>query len=262
MTRKEWREVAKQSLYFLLAMAALALLAVAADLVLGTRADGEKTVIMAGLWLLVFSLFMGLSPFAMDSKQGGMEYLLTLPLSRRCLLFIKFLPRLSAVVLFYLAFVLLYGLMGNGAFAGGFAFFSLACFGLFFISYSLSAFHDNFIVQFIMAWVAWYGYLALCLFVILLGLSWKFKMPSSQVGVRIWHDLSYDVPTLLAAIAVFLLMAAPFVVSFFLAFKNFDLRPASAFNRRHLRIFAPLLLLALAASLGLTYLVQNGSPSW
>ncbi|MBN2345119.1 MAG: hypothetical protein JXO51_01935 [Candidatus Aminicenantes bacterium] len=260
MSRKEWLEVGKQSLIFLLAMAAMNLLQVGlAGLLEGTPLPMEKIIILMGLWLLVFAMFLGLSPFAMDSKQRGLEYLLTLPISRRRLLSIKLLPRLAAVVLFYLAFVLLYSLSGQSPFAGGSAFFSLAYFALFFISFSLSLYHENFVVQFFMAAIAWCGYLALCLFVVQLGFSWKFAMPPSWVGVGVWHDLSYDISTLLSAIGVFLLLLAPFVASIFLVFKKFDLKPARAFNRRQLRLFVPLLLAALALSLGATYFVQKST---
>jgi hypothetical protein len=262
MSRKEWLEVGKHSLYCVLLAAGIALLIGVIDLIQGWSFESEKFIIMLGLWLLTAAMFLGLSPFAMDSKQRGLEYLLTLPISRRRLLFIKLLPRLAAVVFFYLAFALLYGLTGNGAFAGGFAFFTLACFALFFISYSLSVVHENFIVQFIMAGFAWVAYLALCLFIVVLGFSWKFKMPAAWVGSGLWRDLSFDVPTLLVSIAVFLLMASPFIASLFLAFKRYDLKPARSFNRRHLRLFVPLLLLAFVASLGVTYLVQNSSADW
>lgn len=269
MNRKEWREVGRQSLYFILALAAMALLLGGIDLLMSIMGfaqakplEGEKLIIILGAWLLMFSMFLGLSPFAMDSKQKGMEYLLTLPFSRRRLLFIKLVPRLAAIVIFYLAFVLLYGLIGNDAIGGGFTLFSLACFALFFISFSLSVVHENFIVQSIWAGIALCGYLAVCLFLCALGLEWKFGMPSSWIGSRLWQELAFDVPTLLSAVAVFLLLAAPFIVSFFLAFKKFDLKPARAFNRRQLLIFVPLLLLAFALSLGLTYLVQQNSPYW
>jgi len=266
MNRKEWREVGRQSLYFILALAAMALLMMGMDLLMSMMGfaqakplEGEKLIIILGAWLLMFSMFLGLSPFAMDSKQKGMEYLLTLPVSRRRLLLIKLLPRLAAIVIFYLAFALLYSLIGNDAFSGGFAFFSLAYFALFFISFSLSVVHENFIVQSIWAGMALSGYLALCLYVIGLGFSWKFRMSGSWVVSRSWQDLSYDIPTLLAAIAVFLLLAAPFVVSFFIAFKKFDLKPARVFNRRQLLLLIPMLLLAFAASLGVTYLMQKSA---
>ena len=262
MNRKEWREVGKQSFFFVLAMAGIVLLVFLADLLQDKPFDGEQVVILLGLWLLMFSMFMGLSPFAMDSKQKGMEYLLTLPVSRRRLLLIKLLPRLAVTVIFYLAFVLLYGLIGNDALGGGFAFFSLAYFSLFFISFSLSVVHENFVVQSIWAGIAMSGYLALCLYIVGLGFSWKFRMPGSWSVSRSWQDLAYDVPTLLAVIAVFLLLAAPFVASIFIAFKKFDLKPARAFNRRQLLIFMPLLLLAFFASLGLTYFVQTSSNYW
>ena len=262
MNRKEWLEVCRQSLYFVLASAGMMLLAWLMDSLQGKPLEGEKLIIIFALWLLVFSMFLGLSPFAMDSKQKGMEYLLTLPYSRRRLLFIKFLPRLAAAIVFYLAFTVLYGLIGNDAFGGGFFVFSLSYFALFLISFSLSVVDENFVVQSIWAGMAMCVYLALCLYIVMLGFSWKFGMPSSWVGNRIWLDLNYDAASLFTSIAVFLVMAAPFIVSFFLAFKKFDLKPARAFNRRHLRIFAPLLLLACAASLGVTYLVQANSAYW
>ncbi|MBU4404193.1 MAG: ABC-2 transporter permease [Candidatus Aminicenantes bacterium] len=259
MNRKEWLEVGKQSLYFVMAAAGMVLLVALMNWLQGKPLEAEKIIIMLGLWLLMFSMFLGLSPFAMDSKQKGMEYLLTLPYSRRRLLFIKLLPRLAAAVLFYFMLVLLYNIMGSDAFAGGFMAFSLAYFALFLISFSLSLVHENFIVQSLWAGVALCGYMALCLFICVLGFGWKFGMPSSWVGPRPWLNLNYDVSSLLTAIVVFLLMAAPFIASFFLAFKKFDLRPARAFNRRQLLFFAPLLLLAFASSLGVAYLMQKSS---
>ncbi|HOW44104.1 MAG TPA: hypothetical protein PK919_02900 [Candidatus Aminicenantes bacterium] len=262
MSGKEWREVGRQSLYFLLAAAGMVLLAIVGDRLSHTPISGERIAILLGLWLLMFSMFMGLSPFAMDSKQKGMEYLLTLPYSRRRLLLIKLLPRLAAVILFYLAFAAFYGLAGNAAFGGGFTVFSLTCFALFLISFSLAVVHENFIIQSLWAGVALCGYLALCLWVCVLGFAWKFDMPASWIEPRIWAGLSYDTPTLLVSIAVFMLLATPFIVSFFLAFKKFDLKPARTFNRRQFRLFLPQLLVACAVAMGVTYLVQSHSPGW
>ncbi len=259
MNRKEWREVGLQSLYFVLALAGMVLLAFIGDLLSDRPLGGEKIAIILGLWLLMFSMFMGLSPFAMDAKQRGMEYLLSLPLPRRRLLLVKLLPRLAAVILFFLAFAAFYGLAGNAAFGGAFAAFSLTYFALFFISISLAVVHENFIIQSLWAGVALCGYLALCLWVCALGFAWKFSMPFSWTGIRPWMDLSYDAASLISAITVFLIMLAPFVFSFFLAFKKFDLKPARAFNRRQLLFFVPLLLLAFAGSLGVTYFAQKSS---
>jgi hypothetical protein len=257
MNRKEWLEVGKQSVYFVLAVAAMVMLVGLVGLLDGKPLEGEKIIIILGLWLLMFSLFLGLSPFAMDSSQKGMEYLLTLPYSRQRLLFIKFLPRLAAVVFFFTIFTFLYGFLGNNAFAGGFTIFSLVYFSLFLISFSLSLVHENFIVQSIWAGIALCGYLAVCLFICARGIAWKLGLPLSWPASGLWRDLAYDLPSLFTAVAVFLLMAMPFVVSYFLAFKKFDLKPARAFNRRHLLIFAPLLLLAFAASLAVSFLVQT-----
>jgi hypothetical protein len=263
MSGKEWREVGRQSLYFFLALACVPLLlAGLADLLQGRPLDGEKTAIMAGLWLLVFSMFMGLSPFAMDAKQKGMEYLLTLPLGRRRLLWIKFLPRLATVVFFYLVYSFFYVNYGHAAFGSGFPFFSLIYFSLFLISFSLAVVDENFIVQSICAGIALSGYLPACLFIVGLGFSWKFGMPLSWTGTGAWQNLALDSSTLLVSVIVFLMMALPFILSLFLAFDRFDLKPPRAFNRRQLRIFIPLLLLAVGLSLGIAYLVQGRTPWW
>ncbi|TFG74490.1 MAG: hypothetical protein E4H23_11930, partial [Chrysiogenales bacterium] len=189
MNRKEWLEVGKQSLYFILALAAMALLLGGMDLLMGAMnlaqaqpLEGEKLIIILGAWLLMFSMFLGLSPFAMDSKQKGMEYLLTLPYSRRRLLFIKLVPRLAAVVLFYGVFFLLYHSMGHDAFGSYFEFFSLGYFALFFISFSFSTVHENFIVQSIWAGIALSGYLILCSIIMALGFAWNNNFSLGSVG--------------------------------------------------------------------------------
>jgi hypothetical protein len=259
MKKKEWREVSRQSLYFVLAAAGMVLLTGLLNWLRGKpQFQAETVIIILGFWLLMFSMFLGLSPFAMDSNQKGMEYLLTLPFSRRRLLFIKLLPRLAAAVLFYSIFLLLYRFMGNDALGGYFEFFSLVYFSLFFISFSLSSIHENFIVQFIWAGLALSGYLTLCSLILTQGFAWNNNFSLGSFW-KFGHfgNLIYDSSSLIAAIVVFLLLLAPFMASYFLAFKKFDLKPARNFNRRQLLFFIPLLLLAMAASLGVSYLIQK-----
>lgn len=262
MNKKEWLEVSKQSLSFTLLYAGMVLLIFLQNLLQDKPFEGDMATIGLGLGLLMFSMILGISPFAQDSKQKGMEYLLTLPYSRRRLLLIKLLPRLAAVVLFYLVFIFLYSRMGNDAFGGYFAFFSLSYFALFFISFSFSIIHENLIVQFILAGLAFCGYLTLCSLILALGFAWSNNFSLGSVW-RFGHfgniNIIHDSSGLIMALIVFLLMLAPFVASYFLAIKKFDLRPAWAFNRRQLLFFVPLLLLALTASLGVSYLVQKGS---
>jgi hypothetical protein len=259
MNRKEWREVSRQSLYFILAAAGMVLLTGMLNWLQGKpQFQAETVIIILGFWLLMFSMFLGLSPFALDSEQKGMEYLLTLPYSRRRLLAIKLLPRLAAAVFFYGAFFLLYHVMGHDAFGGHFEFFSLVYFSLFFISFSLSSVHENFIVQSIWAGLVLSAFLTLCSLILAQGFAWNNNFPLASVW-RFGHfgNLIYDSSSLIAAIVVFLLLLAPFMASYFLAFKKFDLRPARNFNRCQLLIFVPLLLLALIASLGVSYLIQK-----
>ena len=260
MNKKEWREVGKQSLYFVLLVAGIALLIGGIDLIQGRSFESEKFIIMLSLWLLTVSLFLGLSPFALDSKQKGMEYLLTLPFSRRRLLFIKLLPRLAALTFFYCLFLLLYQIQGREVLGNAFVFFNLASFALFFISFSLASVHENFIVQFISVGIAFSGYWALCIFILASGFAWQNNLSWASVWrFSAFGDLFHEFKGLMVTLAVFSLLLVPFVASYFLAFKKFDLRPARAFNRRQLLFFVPLLLLALGVALGISSHLQKSS---
>jgi hypothetical protein len=258
MSRKEWLEVGRQCLYFVLLIAGIALLIGAIDRVQGWSFESEKFIIMLGLWLLTASMFLGLSPFALDARQKGMEYLLTLPIPRRRLLFIKLLPRLAALAVFFFLFLFLYSAFGNDVFGNMLFFLVLAYFALFFISFSLASAHENFIVQFILAAVAFIFYWLLCLWALGQGFAWTNNLSLTMVWKAVGYGGLFDWPgARAAALAVFSLMLAPFIISYFQAFKKFDLRRSPAFNRRQLLLFAPLLMLALALSLGISRLVQG-----
>ncbi|MDH5467852.1 MAG: ABC transporter permease, partial [Candidatus Aminicenantes bacterium] len=63
--------------------------------------------------LLFWAFFMGTSLFSVERGQRGMEYLLSLPLSRYKLIGLKILPRFIAILIFYLIFLILY--LGEGS---------------------------------------------------------------------------------------------------------------------------------------------------
>lgn len=261
MNRKEWLEVGKQSLIFILAMAGMTPLLVAlASLLDGQPLEMEKIIIMMGLWMFVFAMFLGLSPFAMDSKQKGMEYLLTLPYSRRRLLLIKLLPRLAALAFFYCLYLFLYQALGRDVFGNAFVFFNFACFALFFISFSLASVDENFIVQFLTAGIAFSGFWALWLLIMALGFAWQNNLSLGLVrGFGHFGNLFHESKGMLVAFAVFAILLAPFLASSFLAFKKFDLRTRKSYNRRQLSYFVPLFLLAAVLALGVSYRGQQHS---
>ena len=251
MNRKEWLEVGKQSLYFVLLIAGIALLIGVIDLIQGWSFETEKFIIMLGLWLLTASMFLGLSLFAMDSKQKGMEYLLTLPYSRRRLLLIKLVPRLAALTFFYCLYLLLYQAMGREVLGNAFVFFNFSCFALFFISFSLASVDENFIVQFLTAGIAFSGFWAFWLLIMALGFAWQNNLSLGMVwGFNHFGAMFHGFKGLLVATGVFVLLLAPFPASYFLAFKRFDLRNRKAFNRRQMLLFVPLMLLAAVLALG------------
>lgn len=249
MRRKEWIEVLKQSGYFLLWQVGMVLLTAIMDLIQKRPFKTEDFLIMQALMLLILSMLMGISIFAMDGKQKGVEYLLTLPIRRGRLLFEKLMPRLAVVIFFYLLYLMINALFGQLALAGLFPLFSLIYFGLFFISFSFSASSDNFVVLFILAGFYTLLYGAACLGILGLGYAWKTVLP-------FWlaYDFAFHDELIRLGIVVFALMALPFLVSFFVAFKKFDFRPVRRFNRRRLRLLVPSLVLAAATALGFCYL--------
>ena len=63
-------------------------------------------------------------------------------------------------------------------------------------------------------------------------------------------DLFRELRGLMVTVTVFSLLLVPFMVSYFLAFKKFDLKPVRSFNRRQLLFLFPPAALGLGGCLG------------
>ena len=101
MLKKEISEVLKHSIIFIL----VALLLPAILLLTTIISDQSYFDVFFPLFqfgLFSWALFMGTSLFSGERRQRGVEYLLSLPYSRLQLIGIKILPRLCAVIVFYL----------------------------------------------------------------------------------------------------------------------------------------------------------------
>ncbi|MGB2844562.1 MAG: ABC transporter permease subunit, partial [Candidatus Aminicenantaceae bacterium] len=145
MLKKEISEVLKHSIIFILVV----LLLPAILLVTTIISDQSYFSVFFPVFqfgLFFWALFMGTSLFSGDRRQRGIEYLLSLPYSRLQLIGIKTLPRLCAVIVFYLVFVNLYKIGGQDSAATTFIPFTAIYFTLFLLALSLSAFSDNFII--------------------------------------------------------------------------------------------------------------------
>jgi len=112
MLKKEINDVLKQIVFFTAAVLLLpALLIITKIIPHQSYFSVFFPLFQFGLIFLAF--FMGSSLFSLEHGQRGMEYLLSLPYSRLKLIGFKILPRLIAVMIFFVAFWILYN---TGAF--------------------------------------------------------------------------------------------------------------------------------------------------
>jgi hypothetical protein len=248
MLKKEFREVLKQLLYFILVMVLLPLLLLIFKIFLDQSYFGNFYIIYH-FGLLFLALFMGASLFSGDRGQGGMEYLLSLPYSRLQLIGFKILPRLIAIVIFYLVYLILYQASGGSYSIFFFLFFTTSYISLFLIGVSLSASSDNFLVLSIASLFSLFVYLAF----FYLDYITAFLIRGIHID-RLAYEV--DPESLILGFIPFaaLALVLPFLLAFILSFKKFDVRPAKVYNKRYLKYFTPLIAVGLVISFCLAYL--------
>jgi hypothetical protein len=248
MLKKEFKEVFKQSLFFVVFVIVFPILASLLSLVFKwslTYNDIFFPVYQVGMF--IFAVVTGLTLFSAEKRQGGMEYLLTLPLSRLRLLGLKVLPRFVALGAFLTLFWLLLQLQatsGNGKSVESLLilptlYLAYLVFWAFIISVSLSAFHDNIIL-------------------LAFGILFIFAVHSlfiAKVQDILWQVFGQylEMSFLLFAVLSIFGFLIPFAIPFVLAFRKFDLHPAGRFNRHYLKVFVPLLIICLFISAFFVY---------
>ena len=252
MLKKEISDVLRQIIYFIAAV-----LSLPAFLIITTIISNQSyfsvffPVFQFGL--IFWAFFMGSSLFSLERGQRGMEYLLSLPYSRLQLIGFKILPRIIAVMIFFVAFWILYNTGGEDLAALPFASFTAIYFFLFLISLSLSASSENFLVLFVASFFSvfiCFGLLFLILWLVMLIKGIPFS-PLFFRHLLTWEHASYLSAFILLVVSVFLL---PFLISFVHSFKKFDIRPAKVYNKRYFKFFTPIFILGFIISFLLTYL--------
>jgi hypothetical protein len=251
MLKKEFNEILKQSLYLVIFVVCLSPV-----LLIGSRVSGSPLSYLQALipvfqvGVLIFALITGISLFTSERKQDGIEYLLTLPISRFKLLAIKILPRLTGLLVFLVLYVLPVQMLPGGAestyltYALPTGIFLFMVFSLFIIALSLSASHHNFLLLSLLTLVIFTVYAALIYLLLRRGLLYLIMgyFNFSHVGM----------------VAVFLLiLPLPLLLSFIFSFKKFDAGPGKSFNRCYLKFFIPFLIIGLALSVIYLYTVNQ-----
>jgi ABC-type transport system involved in multi-copper enzyme maturation permease subunit len=248
MLKKECRDILIQSFFF-----AVALVALPAVIVL-TRIIPKQPYVAIFMpvfqsGMLFWALFMGVSLFSSERGQKGMEYLLSLPYSRLKLLAIKVLPRFLSILFFYLVFLILYYHGGRDFVALALFSLSFLYFVLFFISLSLSALSDNFLV------ISLVSLFALVVFNEIFFLILWLLMRAEGISDYSWSEISstflslqwegeswLPFPVLILA-AIFLLF--PLGLAMLFSFRRFDVRPSKIYGRRYFKFLAPLLIVGI-----------------
>ncbi len=241
MLRTEIKQLIKQTVFF---AAVVFVLAIASQLAEGgTFGSVFLPVVQAGL--LFFSFFTGLTLFETERRQGGMEYLLSLPYTRHQLLGIKVLPRLAAAVLFFLVYLAVTSAVGSDFSAFGSYSFPVLYFALFFLALSFSGSSSNFLV------LASASFGASAAFVLLLFLA-NVAAVYAKAGYPLFGKFFYMFtaqidglysPTM-NMLSAFVLVV-PFLLAFWFAFKGFDVKTSGAYNKTFFKRLLPFMVPAM-----------------
>jgi len=253
MLKKEFKEVFKQMFYFLLIIFIILCAEFIERLISKSTFqffDSFFPIFQFGILFMAF--FFGISLFSSEYRQKGTEYILSFPYSRLKLLCIKIAPRAIAMILFYLLYLLFYYLGGENTSIIAIVSFSYFFFALFLISISFSSVRDNFLVNAITVLFVFSGFLALVYAVYSIAHVLKgyglFCFPFKYIFIA---GIYFVEPKFIFFVILFLVL--PFVISFFLAFRKFDIRSCSIFNKRYIKLFIPTFIAGLILSIFFAY---------
>lgn len=242
MLKKEISEVIKQTIFSIPVVLLLPGLLIVTTIVSKvTYFDVFFPLFQFGLFF--WALFMGGSLLSFDQEQRGMEYLLSLPYSRLKLIFLKILPRLASVIVFYLAFVILYKNGGENVAAFSFLSFTIIYFSIYLIALSFSASSDNFVILFTLSatsLIVYFGLLILAYCMVML----KNGLPIDTEKFHHFFTGEFDIFLPGMPVAIIILLV-PLLISFFLSFRKFDIRPSRTYNKRYFKYFTPIFTVGL-----------------
>jgi len=240
MLRKECSEIFKQSLFFVVLSLSIPLFLKVA-LWNQSLPYFDIFFLLFQFGLLGFVLYLGNSLFLSDRKQRATDYLFSLPYSKLQLLGIKVVPRLAAVVIFYLVFLLLCRHGGEEFLLFSVFSFSYLYFALFIIALSLSASMDNYILMAVITLMGMILFLVMLYLIPNIIFQLFFGVSAAlPLGFFFNLNIGFDktLPVFLGVLASLLI---PFIAAFIFSYKKIGIHPLNRFNKRYAAIFAILL---------------------
>lgn len=256
MLKREGKQVSFQSLIFGILVIVLTILSSGASIITHAHIGMmEMFFFIYHLALVIFSLLIGLSAFSNDRKEGGMEYVLTLPYTRLQVLSMKVIPRLLSMVglyLFYIVLMALFGMSPDKVLTLPVlphSYLAIICFSLFVIGIQFSVFQGSIIVASCGAIIAFLVFFILSFIIptVMLTFLPQFSGFNIFLTSNFWGIVRFNF-----IMPIMWWLASS--VAFAYAFKSFDLKPKRNFFRRYLKVFIPGAIAVLIASFGFVYL--------
>jgi hypothetical protein len=216
----------------LLKEGAILLLVLTAIMIYILTGNGDPVIPSGFLeaFLVLYASFTGWSMFDREGQDNALEYLLSMPVSRSRLFMLKFLPRFLFVALVLGIYMLLHQVFNFPSFLPQVQ-FSIIYIAFFLVSLSFSLTIRSYIGALFMT--AFFS----------IGLVLFIKMTDADIS---------DTHTIL--IANLILISFP--ITFYLAFRTFDIRPIGIFNKKLL----PPLLVIMVLVTGFFWLRHH--PTW
>ncbi|MEN8222210.1 MAG: hypothetical protein ABFR36_03030 [Acidobacteriota bacterium] len=258
MLKREFKEVAKQTLLLIISVFCLIypIHLIASIFNKGTFVFSEYFLVFYQLFILFFSFFLGISLFSKEIRNSGFDYLLTLPYSRTKLLLYKIVPRITALVLLGLIYLVLLTISTSDPFLITPISFHALYLPLFFVSTSLSVLRGNFVANSIITGLLFIIFLFAANLPVWLVIRKYFGI-SESFKLRIFVQDSVFPFTPFSIVLLGFIISLPFILSLFHGFKTYDIRTSKKYIKRFMTLFIPLLVIAL----GLSYLMLNLTTS-
>ncbi len=192
-----------------------------------TDRDPYAASVIFEIFLLLYASFTGWSMFDRERQEDAVEYLLSLPVSRTRLFFLKFIPRTFSVLLLLGVYLLLHSYIDFPS-SRPLSEFSLIYLTFFLVSLSFSLTLKNFIsALFITSFLS-------------VGLTLLLKVIDPSLS---------DSYAILAVNLVILI----FPVAFFIVFQRFDIKPIRTFNWK----FVPPMVIIIGMMVGASWWMSN-----
>ncbi len=256
MLIKESKEVLKQTIILIISVFFLIypIYLIASIFTKHIFVFSEYFLMFYQLFIFFFSFFLGISLFSKEIRNNGFEYLLTLPFSRTKLLLYKIVPRIIALALLYLIYLVLLIISKSDPFLISPVSFISLYFSLFFISTSLSVLRGNFVGNSIFTGLMFIFFLVATNFVAWLVII-KYFGESESFKLRAFVGFDTFPFSPFSIISFAFLISIPFIVSLFYGFKKFDIRSSKRYLKRFSTLLIPLILIGMIIS----YFILNSS---